>query len=70
VPFSAGSGKNILYARGFVEYLTSRFDLDFTERTSMSFRDVEIRTQEYEGQQIIFAKIRMMNTNQEEDRAN
>jgi hypothetical protein len=59
VPFSKGSGVNKIYNRGLVNYLTQRFKLDFTDCTSLSFRDVEIMTQEYEGGQITFAKICM-----------
>jgi hypothetical protein len=70
VPFSAGRGTNIIYARGFVNYLTKRFDLDFTDRTSMSFTDVEIRRQEYEGEQIIFARIKMINERMKENKRN
>jgi hypothetical protein len=59
VAFSTGKGTNIIYARGFVNYLTSHFNLDFTACTSISFTDIEIRRQEHEGKQIIFAKIKM-----------
>ena len=64
VPFSSGTGVNIIYTSGFVHYLTNHFNLDFSERTSIAFRDVEICEQEFEGKDIIFAKIKMVNTSE------
>jgi hypothetical protein len=59
VRFSSGTGVNIIYDAGFVHYLSSQFNLDFSERTSMAFKDVELDTQDFEGSQITFARIRM-----------
>jgi hypothetical protein len=59
VPFSTGIGTNIIYNRGFVNFLTKRFGLDFTQRTSISFRDITIETQEFEEREIVYAKIKM-----------
>ncbi|MDR1508586.1 MAG: hypothetical protein LBS53_03000 [Synergistaceae bacterium] len=70
VPFSYGKGVNTIYARGFIIYLTNFFSLDFSNRTSISFTDVEIMEQEYEGEQIIFAKIKMINTGTKENKEN
>ena len=60
VHFSEGTGKEIIYNKGFVAYLTKQFKLDFSECTSKSFHEVEIGTQEHEGQQITYAKIKMI----------
>jgi hypothetical protein len=59
VAFSSGKGTNIIYSSGFVHYLVRKFKLDFDECTSLAFHDVEIRSQEFEGEEIIFAKIKM-----------
>jgi len=59
VSFSSGTGTNIIYDTGFVFYLTNQFNLDFSNCTSISFREIEIGTQEYEGQEITYAKIKM-----------
>jgi hypothetical protein len=59
IPFSSGKGKNVIYHRGFVDFLTNHFQLDFSKRTSLSFRDVRIKTQEFEEEEIVFAKIKM-----------
>jgi hypothetical protein len=59
VPFSTGIGTNIIYSRKFVNFLVKRFQLDFTQRTSMSFREIVIETQEFEEREIVYAKIKM-----------
>ena len=59
VAFSKGTGTNIIYDSGFVHFLTSRFNLDFSGRTSIAFRDVEVETQEFEDEEITFARIKM-----------
>ena len=59
VKFSAGRGKTIIYSSGFVLFLAKRFKLDFSDRSSMSFQEVEIGQQEFEGELVIFAKIKM-----------
>jgi hypothetical protein len=59
VYFSSGKGSNIIYDAGFVQYLTKRFKLDFSERTSFAFKDVELETQDFEDEQITFARICM-----------
>ncbi len=59
IPFSSGKGENIIYRAPFVQYLTKRFELDFSKRTSFSFHDVEIESHEFEGEEIVYAKVRM-----------
>ena len=59
VKFSSGTGANIIYDAGFVQYLTKQFNLDFSARTSIAFRDVEVCSQEFEGESFTFARIHM-----------
>lgn len=58
--FSKGKGSNVLYNRGLVTYLTKHFGLNFSECTSISFRDVRIEEQTHEGAEIAFAVVRMI----------
>ena len=59
VAFSKGKGTTIIYDVQFVWYVTEQFNLDYSERTSYSFHDVEVGTQEHEGDVITYAKIKM-----------
>ena len=59
VDFSAESAPNIAYNTPFVLITTDKFDLDFSERTSICFRDIVVERQDYEGDEIVYAKINM-----------
>ena len=61
VTFSKGVGTTIIYDAGFVEYISRTFDLDYSNRTSISFSEIKIETHEHENEQITYARIKMVN---------
>ena len=59
VKFSAGADPNIAYDTSFVVLMSKKFGLDFSTRTSICFREIVVERQDYEGKEVVYARINM-----------
>lgn len=58
--FPSGEGiKTSLYGRGLIDLIVDTYELDYSRKTSITFRNIEILTKDFNGETLTYAKIKM-----------
>lgn len=67
VNFQLTGGGDTIYRSGLIDELTEHFGLDFTDMTSLTFDEIEIKLRHCDGEEIPFAVIQIISEEEGSD---